>query len=253
MDIPIFPVFRVFKFLTLYFGVPEMFVQTKFTKATSFAVVAALCAAASPALADGDGEEEHFDIGIWNNAGQLQSGGWDHDTESLEVDSLRVFEAHFGEDKEFPFAIDEPGVGGVAADLGLTEGATIGLNLVAGLGVWNGAGFDAAATSMTVDFGPQSVTSGSGGILDFLVTDDYDYHPIFAIDSAANNGAYLLEFTATMEGMNSSDSFWIVFNLGLDDEVFEESVEWVEGNLVPAPGALAILSIAGLAGRRRRG
>ena len=56
-----------------------------------------------------------------------------------------------------------------------------------------------------------------------------------------------------MEGMLESESFWIVFNLGLDDEVFEESVEWVEGNLVPAPGALAILSIAGLAGRRRRG
>lgn len=230
-----------------------MFVQSKFTRTTAFAVVAALCAAASPAIADGDDhEEEHFDIGIWNNAGKLQSGGWDHDTESLEVDSLRVYEAHFGEDPSFPFSIDEPGVGGVAADLGLAEGATLGLNLVSGLGVWNGAGFDAAATSMTVDFGPQSVTSGSGGVLDFLVTEDYDYHPIFSIDSGAASGAYLLEFTASMDGMIESDSFWIVFNLGMDDEDFEESVEWVEGNLVPAPGAIAMLTLAGLAGRRRR-
>lgn len=209
---------------------------------------------AGPVLADGDDhDEEHFDIGIWNNAGQLQSGGWDHDTESLEVESLRVFEAHFGEDPTFPFSIDEPGVGGAAADVGFNEGEVLGLQLASGLGVWNGAGFDAAVTTMNVDFGPQSVDSSSGGILEFLVADDYDYHPIFSIDSGAANGSYLLEFTAVMDGYGTSESFWIVFNLGLDDEIFEESVEWVEGNLVPAPGVLAMLSIAGLAGRRRRG
>ena len=208
---------------------------------------------ASPAIADGDGEEEHFDIGIWNNAGQLQSGGWDHDTESMEVDSLRVFEAHFGEDPSFPFSIDEPGIGGAAADVGFNEGEVLGLQLASGIGVWNGAGFDAAVTSISIDYGPQSINSSSGGVLDFLIADDYDYHPIFSIDSGAANGSYLLEFTAAMDGYGTSESFWIVFNLGLDDEVFEESVEWVEGNLVPAPGVLAMLSIAGLAGRRRRG
>lgn len=205
----------------------------------------------NPAVADGD-EEEHFDIGVWNNGGQLQTGGWDHDTESLEVDSLRVFEAHFGEDPSFPFAIDEPGVGGVAADLGLVEGSSIGLQLSAGLGVWNGSGFSSSASSMSVDFGPNSIGSGAGGVLDFLVIDDYDYHPIFSIDPTAANGSYLLEFTATMEGMASSDSFWIVFNLGLDDEVYEESVEWAEANLAPAPGMIAVLSVAGLFGSRRR-
>ena len=206
---------------------------------------------AGPVLADGD-EEEHFDIGIWNNGGQLQSGGWDHDTEMMEVDSLRVYEAHFGEDGSFPYSIDEPGVGGVAADVGFEEGETLGLQLASGIGVWNGSGFDSAATSIDIDFGPQSISSGAGGILDFLIVDDYDYHPIFSIDSGAADGSYLLEFTAVMDGYATSDSFYIVFNLGLDDEVFEESVEWVEGNLVPAPGAIAMLAIAGLAGRRRR-
>ena len=209
---------------------------------------------AGPVLADGDDhEEEHFDIGIWNNAGQLQSGGWDHDTESMEVDSLRVYEAHFGEDPSFPFSIDEPGVGGVAADVGFNEGEMLGLRLASGIGVWNGSGFDSAATSIDIDFGPQSISSNGGGLLEFLIVDDYDYHPIFSIDSGAANGSYLLEFTAEMDGYGTSESFWIVFNFGLDDEVFEESVEWVEGNLVPAPGVLAMLSIAGLAGRRRRG
>lgn len=208
---------------------------------------------AGPVLADGDDhEEEHYDIGVWNNNGTLQTGGFDHETESLEVDSLRVFEAHFGEDDQFPFSIDEPGIGGVAADMGLTEGSFIGLELAAGLGVWNGSGFSDAATSMSVDFGPASVGSGAGGLLEFLVVDDYDYHPIFSIDPSAASGSYLLEFTASMDGLATSESFWIVFNLGLDDEVFEETVEWVEGNLVPAPGAIAMLAIAGLAGRRRR-
>ncbi len=208
-------------------------------------------AVANPVFADGD-EEEHFDIGVWNNNGTLQTGGFDHDTESLEVDSLRVFEAHFGEDPEFPFAIDEPGVGGVAADFGLIEGDTLGLQLAAGLGVWNGSGFEAANTSMNVAFGPNTIGSDLGGVLDFLIVDDYDYHPIFAIDPTAASGSYLLEFTATMDGYGESDSFWIVFNLGMDDEEFEGTVEWVEGNLVPAPGMIAMLSIAGLAGRGRR-
>ncbi|MEE2895661.1 MAG: hypothetical protein VX726_07950 [Planctomycetota bacterium] len=204
------------------------------------------------AFADGEGEEEHYDIGVWNDNGTLRTGGWDHDNETLEVANLRVFEAHFGEDPDFPFAIDEPGIGGVAADLGLPEGATLGLNLIAGLGVWNGAGFDAASTTMTVDYGPASIGSGSGGMLDFLITDDYDLHPIFGIDPASAAGSYLLEFNVQMDGYATSDSFWIVFNLGLDDEDFEESVEWVEGNLVPAPGALGVLAMAGMMGRRRR-
>ena len=83
-------------------------------------------------------------------------------------------------------------------------------------------------------------------------TEDFDLHPIYSINPAADAGSYLLEFTAVMDGFTSSDSFWIVFNLGMDDEEFEGTVEWVEDNLVPAPGALALLGLTGLAGRRRR-
>ena len=208
---------------------------------------------ASVAFADGDDhEEEHFDIGVWNDNGVLRTGGWDHDEELLAVDSLRVYEAHFGEDPAFPFSIDEPGVGGVAADLGLPEGATLTMRMASGLGVWNGDGFGTAATDMTVDFGPLSVNSNTGGDLDFLVTDDFDLHPIFSINEASANGSYLLEFTAVMDGFTTSDPFWIVFNLGMDDEEFEGTVEWVEDNLVPAPGALGLLAVSGFASIRRR-
>lgn len=213
----------------------------------SIALAAAACSAATAAL-----EEEHYDIGVWNDGGVLRTGGWDHDTETLAVSSLRVFEAHFGEDPAFPFSIDEPGVGGVADDLGLTVGSTLTLRMAAGLGVWNGAGYDAASTSMTADYGPISIGSGLGGDLDFLITEDYDLHAIFSIDPTAASGAYVLEFSAVMDGFASSESFWIVFNLGLDDLAFEEAVEWTEANYAPTPGALALLGVAGLGRSRRR-
>ena len=229
-----------------------MFVRS--FKSTLLLTAGAVALAGTPAFADGDDhEEEHFDIAVWNNAGTLTTGGWDHDTESLEVANLRVFEAHFGEDPAFPFSIDEPGIGGVAADLGLTVGSTIQLNLASGAGVWNGSGFDSTSDVMTIDYGPTSVNSTAGGALDFLVTEDYDLHPIYSIADTAADGAYILEFTASIDGLGSTDSFWIVFNLGLDDELFEEAVEWTEANYAPAPGALALLGLAGLAGRRRRG
>ena len=209
---------------------------------------------ASTAVADGEGEEEHYDIGAYNDNGVIRTGGWDHDTESMEVANLRVFEAHFGEDPSFPFAIDEPGIGGVAADVGFDIGSILSMNMLAGARVWNGSGFGSTSTELSVDYGPSSMSSASGGSVDFLVTEDYDLHPIFSIDPAAASGSYLLEFTMSMDGLATSDSFWLVLNLGMDDEEFEGTVEWVENNLVPAPGVLAMLGIAGasFAGRRRR-
>ena len=203
-------------------------------------------------FADTEGEE-HFDIGVWNDGGVLRAGGWDHDTESLEVANLRVHEAHLGEDPDFPFSIDEPGIGGVAADLGLPESATLGLNMLSGLRVWNGDGFDTNfSLTMFIDYGPSSINSKTGGLIDFLISDDYDLHPICSINPDSESGSYLLEFNVSIAGFETSDSFWIAFNYGLDDEDFETSVEWVEGNLVPAPGVFGVLAMAGLTSRRRR-
>ncbi len=222
-----------------------MNVFSKYCVASSLGLAACL---ATQAQAD----EEHYDIGVWNNNGVLQTGGWDHDTETLAVSSLRVFEAEFGEDPTFPYAIDEPGIGGAAADVGLSEGSSIVLSLTSGLSVWNGSGFTSSSTTMDVSYGPNTVNSIAGGDLSFLVADDYDYHPIFSIDSSSISGSYLLEFSVSVDGLTSSDPFWIVFNLDMDEEAYEESVEWVEGNLVPAPGAIGLLAMAGLASSRRR-
>jgi hypothetical protein len=199
-------------------------------------------------------DEEHYDIGVWNDNGTLMTGGFDHDTETLAVQNLRVFEAEFGEDPTFPFSTDEPGIGGVAADIGLMEGSIIEMNVSASLGVWTGSGFNyGTSNSMNIDYGPTSVDTLTGGMLEFLVTDDFDLHPIWSVNSQAAPGAYLVELTAAMTGYQTSENFYVVFNLGLDEEAYETSVDWVNDNLVPAPGVLALLGMGGLAVRRRRG
>ena len=68
--------------------------------ARSILVASLPLAVSAMTFADTEGEE-HFDIGIWNDGGVLRTGGWDHDTESLEVANLRVYEAHFGEDPDY--------------------------------------------------------------------------------------------------------------------------------------------------------
>jgi len=206
----------------------------------------------STAVAD----EEHFDIGLWNDAGVLRTGGWDHDTETMAGGyNMRVFEAELGEDSETPFGTDEPGIGGVAADIGLPEGGVFSLNIANSLGRWNGSGFDAAGdTFMSVNYLGNTVDTLSGGSLDFVVADDYDYHPFYSLESTGTieNGAYLMELTASMADLQTSESFYVVFNLGLDEEAYEASVEWVENNIVPAPAALPLLGAMGLGAVRRR-
>ena len=227
-----------------------MFSRTK--SLTSTLALMTIGATPLAAIADGDDHEgEHFDIAVWNDGGTLRTGGWDHDTEEMEVPSLRVFEATLGEDPKLPFATDEPGIGGVAADLGLMLGDTINLNIAAGLGTWNGSGFDYGTASMEAQFGTTTVDTLTGGTLDFLIVEDYDYHPFYTLQTE-NTGAYLMELTAGISGYGTTDTFYILFNNGLDEEEFEEAHEWVEDVLVPAPGALALLGLFGCATRRRR-
>ena len=78
-------------------------------------------------------------------------------------------------------------------------------------------------------------------------------HPEYFIDSGAAAGSYLLEFTFSAAGLATSESIFIVFNNGMDDELFEETVEWAEANIVPVQGAWLLLGGLGLRRRNRRG
>jgi uncharacterized protein (TIGR03382 family) len=126
---------------------------------------------------------------------------------------------------------------------------------------WNGTDFTTVSTSrFQLDFGPQSMASAltddvvtgielaadsEGGIHD---------HPTFTLLDPAS-GIYLLELSVSSVGGTYGETlpFWVVFNNGESEEAHEASIEWVENNLVPTPGAMTLLGVGLLAmGRRRR-
>ena len=52
-------------------------------------------------------------------------------------------------------------------------------------------------------------------------------------------------------GLQSSEVFYIVWNLGMSENDHDAAIEWVTAS-VPAPGAMALAAAFGLAGRRSR-
>jgi hypothetical protein len=213
---------------------------------TVISALLASTAIAASARADGD----QPDMWVYASGGTLVTGGFDHATETVVSQDLRVFEAEFGIDPTFPFSGDEPGI---ASDL---VGSTMTFNLLQGLGVWNGNGFDASGANLLASYGGQDAFSSSGGAFSFLVTEDLDLHPEFTLLGANGadpaNGIYLASLRFSSAGYANSDTLWIVFNLGMDEADHEAATQWVEANLVPAPGAIALLAFGAMAGRRRR-
>ena len=202
---------------------------------------------------DHDHGEEHYDIGLYASNGVMTVGGWDHDTESMEVANLRLFEAHFGEDPAFPYSIDEPGIGGTADLLGMAPGESFSMNLIAGVQVGDGSGFSSSAESMGVSFGPASVDAALGGSIAFTATEDFDLHPEYFIDSGAAAGSYLLEFTFSAAGLATSESIFIVFNNGMDDELLRRNRRVGRSQHRACHGAWLLLGGLGLRRRNRRG
>lgn len=215
--------------------------RSSFTRPASILAFAGVASLGSVAHADG----ALGDVWISSLNGTLITGGFDHTTGTVINPSQRVFAADFGIDPAFPFSTDEPGF---TSDL---LGSTVTINLLQGLGRWNGAGFDAATSSLFASYGGQDATSTAGGSFGFLVTAGLDLHPEFTLVDPLD-GVYLASFTASSAGYATSESFYVLFNLGESEIDHDEAIEWVEANLVPAPGALALLAAGVLAGRRRR-
>lgn len=197
-------------------------------------------------------DEVHLDPYVWAQNGRIEIGAWDDDANALYAPSYRVFGAELGEDPEFPFSIDEPGI---RSNL---NGLTFSLDLDAGLQAWNGSAFGASTASMSVAYGGSAIGTAGGGSLSFLVGDGFHAHPDFTLSGLGGAdptpGIYLISFTVSSVGYGTSDRFWIAFNLGMSEADHDASKDWVETNLVPAPGALAPIGLAllGSRGRRRR-
>jgi hypothetical protein len=222
-----------------------------FTAATSRIVplvaIASFAIASASAWADGDVP----DVWVSSQGGSLMTSGWDHDSGTVTFPGLRVFEAEMGEDPDFPFSIDEPGIG---SDL---VGTSLTMNLLQGMSSWTGAGFTGSDAGLLASFGGQDAFSTTGGSFSFTVTAGLDLHPEYTIFGAGGtdptNGVYLSAFTFSAAGFGTSDTFWIVWNLGASEEDHEAAIAWVESNLVPAPGALAALvGLTAVRSRTRR-
>ncbi|MBM4111703.1 MAG: hypothetical protein FJ254_10210 [Phycisphaerae bacterium] len=194
-------------------------------------------------------QELHEDIWVTSSNGALTTGGWDHSTGEITSPFLRVFKADMGADPSFPFSIVEPGIG---SDL---IGSSLTFRMLQGLGAWNGNGFSTANEGLLVGYGGSSFDSITGGSFGFTVTPGIDLHAEFTLfganDTDPANGIYLSSFVFESEGLQSSEVFYIVWNLGMSEADHDAAIDWVSSS-VPAPGALALGGLLGLGGRRSR-
>lgn len=196
----------------------------------------------------GGGHHGDIEVGLFGN--QLTTDG-------------RVFEGEFSFANGF-WITDDPGFEG---DPGVfAAGTTIGFNIITALGLWNGNGFDTldpfSQASITLELGPLNATTGAGFINGFNFVADasggFDTHLDFILNGPGAlvgepaDGVYLLELQLTSNNYLASESFWIVFGKGVDDREIDAAMDWVEANLVPAPGALLVLGMAAFGATRRR-
>jgi hypothetical protein len=212
-------------------------------------------------------KEEHFDL--WLQAADGPSGPHivtGSITEGTPISEIeRVFGAELGKDVAFPFSTDEPGLQALAGPL--TAGMTWSFNIVSALGQWNGSdGFTTPSETMLIEFGPASAQTDGGFVGGFNFTGQPDgllhEHFEFTLQGGTLGGAdpadgiYLL--TLEFLGVNgttsyaASDPVFLVFNLNMSEEAHDEAIQWVQDNLVPAPGVMAMLMGFGLIRSRRR-
>lgn len=174
----------------------------------------------------------------------------------------RAFGSEFGEGL-FNFT-DEPGF---EAENGVfAPNVLVGFNIRTALGVWNGNGFDTALETLTINFGALERTTGAGFVEGFGLSTNagggYHRHFGFTLNGVTpqDSGVFLLELElwSDQPGVLTSLPFWIVFNFNESEAVHDLALDWVNANLVPAPGALLLLGLGllaprGCGGRRRRG
>ncbi|MFM9997191.1 MAG: hypothetical protein ACKVU4_15490 [Phycisphaerales bacterium] len=183
------------------------------------------------------------------------------------IGPARVFAAEFPDPGTIgpgdPIINDEPGYLGLPGNP--LEGFSLGFNIRTYLRAWSvGAQeFPDAAASTTITASAPIIGSVTtpltamlvpGLTLPSLPVGGFDFH--FDHELNANTpGIYLLELElfTNRPGTANSLPFWVVFNYGLPESEHEAALDWVEANLVPAPGGAVLLALAGiLASRRRR-
>ncbi|MDG2291435.1 MAG: hypothetical protein P8L37_02165 [Phycisphaerales bacterium] len=183
-----------------------------------------------------DGHEGHAgDVYVEVEDGHIATGLIDDDDVEEHV---RTFESELGE-SGVPGYSDEPGWEAFPGTF--DPSIRIGWNATAGLGRWNGDGFDGGLEeTVTVIFGTLSFEIADAPVNGFSLAVQPDgglhRHIGFYLDNAFGQpavGVYLveLELYSSASTPESSEPFWIVFNNEDDEENHEAAVEWVAENL----------------------
>jgi len=220
-------------------------------------VSALIAATGSVAFAHGEG----VDVLLRESGGQIVTGSWSHDTDSVVEARERVFAFEWGNDEGANIS-DEPGF---FAEPGTLNGLSWGVNFTDALRVWNGTDFDTVSPD-TVTFEllgaeqdtPPSAGGFTGGFGIPVGPGGFDDHYEIVINAPAS-GIYLISMEAFAQSAGlgavvpeTSEEFWFVGNFGGDEIDHEAAIEFVEDVIVPAPGAAALFALAGVAGTRRR-
>jgi len=221
---------------------------------------------------------QHADLlVIRDDAGNLLTGQYDFDTGSIVNTNTRVYEGEFD---QFG-TTDEPGFNALSSsnipagfqalpaisELTFNANAFSIGNQVANLFFWDGTGevdFTQSSNALTISKAPSNIFNATldggssdvdGFAIDTTSSDGFLHKHIDAglMDiSESAHGFYLWSFDLTIDG-STTDPIFFVHGFGLEDEVAHEAaIDWVNGNLVPAPGALSMLALGGLTATRRR-
>jgi hypothetical protein len=228
----------------------------------------------------------HDDVVPYGFGGKLVTGGHD---DGLGTDTIetRVFGYDFGEEPSDPYFIGDPGFNNGAFAIGvfpnnglLPTGFTLGFDVVTNLQYWDGAGsvsfLDGPLdVSLGLQRGSNTVfvsgtgqtgtvpTIGSTGVsgrlhvhLGSLLNDTDGINPDLPNPP---DGIYLLGLRLKLpgSGLADSDTLYFVYNNGLDEEVHDQAMDWIQNTLVvPEPSSYVLMATAaaalGLIARRKR-
>ncbi len=197
-------------------------------------VIPIVTALAAPlAVADGD----FFDVWLRIVDGQLVTGAISEgDPGDPIAENWRVFAAEMGEDRQFPFSANEPGFQLLASKATINQ--VLGFTVTGPLQRWIGGGFEVAAETMLIEFGPGSTITGGGPIVGFqwsandqgFIHDHFEHTLLGAGEDDPAPGIYLLSLT--MEGISPvlapSLPFFYLFSLETDDEELDEAIEFTD-------------------------
>lgn len=172
-----------------------------------------------------------------------------------------VYEAEFGAEFGDPAnGTEDPGF--AIDDGSFNAGDYLAFEVVNTLSYWDGLSWSASTPGSESLFITDVSGTATTAVTDTLISnpigliDQADAeggvhsHLDFEIDLAAAAGAYLLEVTLlgfsdqalTNQIVSASDSFYIAFNYGLDDAIFETGIDALGVTEVPVPAAWIFLT-----------